>query len=85
MRRDIIGRRPHVNFLINIKTRNDKEDTGTPGSSRYKSAKSEDDSSLVLLDNLHSEEEAEGESGQDQHDGEHLEQVGEQIRTLITR
>ena len=43
---------PHVNLLVNIHTRNDKEHSGSPGPSCYKSAQSEDDSSLILLDNL---------------------------------
>ena len=43
---------PHVNLLVNIHTWNDKEHTWASGPSCYKSAQSEDDSSLILLDNL---------------------------------
>ena len=43
---------PHVNLLVNIDTRNDKEDSRPPGAARHKSAKSEDDCPLILLNNL---------------------------------
>ena len=43
---------PHVNLLVNIHTRNDKEHAGTPGPSSHKSAQAEYDGPLILLDNL---------------------------------
>ena len=40
---------PHVYFLININTRNDKEDTRTSSPTSEKPPKPKDDSSLILL------------------------------------
>ena len=40
---------PHVDLLIDIKTGDDEEDPGPPGSSCQQPAQSEDDGSLVLL------------------------------------
>ena len=47
---NLIGSCSHVNLLINIKARDDKEDSRTAGSSCNQSSKSEDDSSLIFLE-----------------------------------
>ena len=41
---------PHVDLLVGVQTGDDEEDPGPPGSSCQQSAQSEDDGSLVLLD-----------------------------------
>ena len=68
MRWNLEGLRSHIYLLVNIHTGDDKEDPGTPGSSRHQPAQSEDDGSLVLLDHLDSEEEGEGEGAEDDED-----------------
>ena len=40
---------PHVDFLVHVHTRNDKEHTRPPGPSCQKPAQSEDDRPLILL------------------------------------
>ena len=69
---------PHVNLLINVNTRDDKEDPRTTSTSREQEAEAEDDRTLILLeasregyhlDNLHHKEEGEGEGGGDEDAG----------------
>ena len=80
----LIGSCPQVYLLINIYTRNNKEDSRTPGSTREKAPQSEDDSSLVLLDHLDCVEEGEGEGDDDQEDGEEGEKMTAKTRTFFT-
>ena len=61
---------PEVHFLVHIHTGNHEEDARAPGSSWQESAQAEDDRSLILLDNLHHEEEREGQEENDEEDGE---------------
>ena len=49
LRRNIVGLSSHVNLLVMVHTRNDEEHSGTPGSALEQTTKSEDDSSLILL------------------------------------
>ena len=60
----------HVDLLVDVNTRNDKEDPGAPGPARQEAAESEDDGSLVLLDHLHRGGQGAREGQQDQQDGE---------------
>ena len=76
--------RSHIYFLINIHTGDDKEDPGTPGPSCQQPAQPEDDGSLVLLDDLHHEYEAEREGGHYQHQREDGESQGADPRSLLT-
>ena len=73
----------HVDLLVDVHTGDDKEDPRTPGSSRKKPTQSEDDCPLVLLDHLHHEDEAEGEGGHDQHQGEDGEGHGADAGSLL--
>ena len=47
---DLIGCRPQVNLLVDIEAGDDEEDPGPPGSTLQEATQSEDDGSLVLLD-----------------------------------
>ena len=49
MRRNIVGCCPHINLLIDIKTRDDEEDPRPLSSPPEEPAQSEDDGPLVLL------------------------------------
>ena len=51
LRRNIVGGGPHVDLLVNIKAGDDEENSGTSGTTLYKSPQSEDHGSLVLLRN----------------------------------
>ena len=70
MRRNIEVPDPEINLLVNIHTRNDEEYARTTCSSRQKTTKPEDDSSLVLLDHLDAAPDREGEGDDDQEVGE---------------
>ena len=74
----------HIDLLVDIHTGDDEEDSRPPGSSCQQPAKSEDDGSLVLLDHLHHEYEAEGEGGDYQHQREYGESQGTDPRSLLT-
>ena len=50
--RDFKGHGPHVYLFIGVHTGDDEEDPRPPGSSCDQPAQSEDDGSLVLLDNM---------------------------------
>ena len=84
LRRNIVSWCPHINLLIDIKTRNHKEDPRTPSSSLHQSAQPEDDGPLVLLDHLHDEEEREWHCGDDEEDRDNCQEVGEHAGTLLT-
>ena len=49
MRGDFISLAPHVNFHILVKTRDDKEDARTTGTTGQQATKAEYDGTLVLL------------------------------------
>ena len=70
LRRHIKGNSPKVNFLVRVYARHDKEDSRTLRTSWSESAKPEDDSSLVLLHNLDTEEEGGRESDHHQQHGQ---------------
>ena len=90
---------PHIYFLINIHTGNYKEDPRTTCSSCKKSAKSEYDSSLVLLqvlryfkfrakstylDNFHYKQQGERKSNYDEKEGEYCQGQSTHTRTFLT-
>ncbi len=52
--RDVKGESPHVHLLVGVDAGHDEENAGSTGSAAQKSAKSEDDDSLVLLNDLDS-------------------------------
>ena len=80
---DLIGLTPHINFLVDIHTGDDKEDPRPSGSSRQKTTQPEDDGPLVLLDHLHHEEEGEREGDEDEEEGEDSHGHGTQSRALL--
>ena len=84
MCRYLICLSPHVNLLVDVDTRDDKEDAGSPGSTGEKTTQPEDDRSLVLLDDLDGHEEGEGQGGHDDQDGGEGEEVGADTRTFLT-
>ena len=83
LRRDLESCCPHINLLVHVNAGDDKEDPRAPRSSRHKSAQSEDDGSLVLLDHLHDEEEREWHGGDDEQHREHRQKMSEHTWTLL--
>ena len=81
--RNLVSGRPQVDLLVDVHTGDDKEDPRTPSSSRQKTTQPEDDGPLVLLDHLHHEDEAEGQGGHDQHQGEDGEGHGADAGSLL--
>ena len=84
LRRNVVGRSSHVNFLVGVQTRNDEEDSRASSFPCQQPAQPEDDGPLVLLDHLHHEEEGEGEGGGEEDDGADGEDVREYLRSLLT-
>ena len=66
----------HVNYLISVNTWNYKEDPRTSSSSCQESTKSEDNSSLKLLDNFYYKDKREGKSDENDDDSNDSQQSG---------
>ena len=72
---------PEVHPLVRVYARDDKEDARSLSTSTPESAKSEDDSSLILLHHLDTETEGDGEGDQHHQQGQHGQQQGAAART----